>query len=99
MQVVVQVVGAAQEAEQEDESVGGPGDGPEQEQQQPAPPQRPLALQPHTVKLLKNIWWYDEKYLKNTNKCFMSLLLTIKYLSSWVYYDFEEMQQFLMSHL
>ena len=55
VQVVVQVLGAAQEAEQEDEGVGGPGDGPEQEQQQPAPPQRPLALQPHTVKLLKNI--------------------------------------------
>ena len=32
VQVVVQVVGAAQEAEQEDKSVGGPGDGPEQEQ-------------------------------------------------------------------
>ena len=55
VQVVVQVVGAAQEAEEEDKGVGGPGDGPEQEQQQPAPPQRPLALQPHTVKLLKNI--------------------------------------------
>ena len=47
VQVVVQVVGAAQEAEQEDEGVRGPGDGPEQEQQQPAPPQRPLALQQH----------------------------------------------------
>ena len=47
VQVVVQVVGAAQEAEQEDEGVWGPGDGPEQEQQQPAPPQRPLALQQH----------------------------------------------------
>ena len=48
VQVVVQVVGAAQEAEQEDEGVRGPGDGPEQEQQQPAPPQRPLTLQQHT---------------------------------------------------
>ena len=46
--MVVQVVGAVQEAEEEDKGVGGPGDGPEQEQQQPAPPQRPLALQQHT---------------------------------------------------
>ena len=76
VQVVVQVVGAAQEAEQEDEGVRGPGDGPEQEQQQPAPPQRPFALQQNIV--LKIFL----KYLQNTNKCFISLLLTIQIFSS-----------------
>ena len=62
--MVVQVVGAAQEAEEEDKGVGGPGDGPEQEQQQPAPPQRPLALQQSTVKWWENILILLEKYLK-----------------------------------